>query len=162
MTETITIEEIREILPHRYPFLLVDRVLEVVPGKRCVGVKNVTINESFFQGHFPGQAIMPGVLILESMAQVGLVMMKFHLDEGRKLAMLGGVDNARFKKPVVPGDQLINEINIIWFRRDIGKVSAVARVDGEIVAEAEITFVLVPQNEKEPHATEAMASSASG
>jgi 3-hydroxyacyl-[acyl-carrier-protein] dehydratase len=138
----LDIEQIRQVIPHRYPFLLVDRILELEPGKRAVGLKNVTINESFFQGHFPVKAIMPGVLILEAMAQVGgvMVMTQPHLRD--RIALLGGIDNARFRRPVVPGDTLIMEVEMLWMRREVGRVKATARVDGELVAEAEITFAL--------------------
>ncbi|MCS7208755.1 MAG: 3-hydroxyacyl-ACP dehydratase FabZ [Fimbriimonadales bacterium] len=135
-------EQIRQLIPHRYPFLLVDRILALEPGKRVVGLKNVTINEGFFQGHFPAKAIMPGVLILEAMAQVGAVMVLLQPEMRQRAALLGGIDNARFRRPVVPGDALIIEVEMLWMRREIGRVKAVARVDGELVAEAEITFAL--------------------
>jgi len=139
---SLDVEQIRQIIPHRYPFLLVDRILELEPGKRAVGLKNVTINESFFQGHFPVKAIMPGVLILEAMAQVGgvMVMLQPHLRD--RVALLGGIDNARFRRPVVPGDTLIMEVEMLWMRREVGRVKAYARVNGELVAEAQITFAL--------------------
>lgn len=147
----LDIEQIRSLIPHRYPFLLVDRILELEPGKRAVGLKNVTVNESFFQGHFPVKAIMPGVLILESMAQVGGVMVMTMPDMQGKVALLGGLDDVRFRRPVVPGDTLISEVEMLWFRRDIGRVRAVARVNGEVVAEAEITFALLePQRLQSP------------
>src|SRR5437763_14754332 len=100
-------EQIRAYLPHRYPMLLVDRILGIEPGKRAVGLKNVRVNEEFFNGHFPGQAMMPGVLILEAMAQVGGVLMLSHPDYKDKLAVIGGIENVRFRKPVVPGDALV-------------------------------------------------------
>ncbi len=147
----LDIEQIRSLIPHRYPFLLVDRILELEPGKRAVGLKNVTVNESFFQGHFPVKAIMPGVLILESMAQVGGVMVMTMPGMQGKVALLGGLDDVRFRRPVVPGDTLISEVEMLWFRRDIGRVRAVARVNGEVVAEAEITFALLdPQRLQSP------------
>lgn len=139
---TLDVEQIRQVIPHRYPFLLVDKILEVEPGKRAVGLKNVTANESFFQGHFPSKAIMPGVLILEAMAQVGGVMVMLQPELRHRVALLGGIDNARFRRPVVPGDTLIVEVEMLWMRREVGRVKAVARVNGEVVAEAEITFAL--------------------
>jgi 3-hydroxyacyl-[acyl-carrier-protein] dehydratase len=110
-------------------------------------LKNVTANENFFQGHFPGQAIMPGVLIVEAMAQVGGVMMMALPNTHNKLALLAGLDNVRFRRPVVPGDALITEATLTWFRRDIGRVRTIARVNGEIAAEADMTFALVDQDE---------------
>ncbi len=140
---TLDVEQIRRLIPHRYPFLLVDRILELEPGKRVVGLKNVTVNESFFQGHFPARAIMPGVLIVESMAQVGAVMVMTMPGNQEKAALLGGLDNVRFRRPVVPGDTLLIEVEMLWIRRDVGRVHAVARVGEETVAEADITFALL-------------------
>lgn len=139
----LDIEQIREYLPHRYPMLLVDRILEIEPGKRAVGLKNVTINEEFFNGHFPGQAMMPGVLILEAMAQVGGVLMLSVPTLRTKLAVIGGIDNVRFRKPVVPGDALITEVEVLTVRRSFGKVKLTGRVNNEVVASCEITFGLV-------------------
>ncbi|MCS6923745.1 MAG: 3-hydroxyacyl-ACP dehydratase FabZ [Fimbriimonadales bacterium] len=139
---SLDIEQIQQIIPHRYPFLLVDRIVELEPGKRAVGLKNVTINESFFQGHFPVKAIMPGVLILEAMAQVGAVMVLLLPEMRHRGALLGGIDNARFRRPVVPGDTLRMEVEMLWMRREVGRVKATARVNGELAAEAEITFAL--------------------
>src|SRR5687768_1273386 len=139
------IEEIRSILPHRYPMLLVDRILEIEPGKRAVGMKNVTINEDFFNGHFPGQAMMPGVLILEAMAQVGGVLILTHPDHNQKLAVIGGLENVKFRKPVVPGDALITEVEVLNVRRSFGKVKMTGRVNDEIVASCEMIFGLVPR-----------------
>lgn len=141
----LDVEQIRQILPHRYPFLLVDRILELEPGKRAVGLKNVTANESFFEGHFPVKSIMPGVLIIESMAQVGGVMvmtMPEIYGQGKGI-LLAGLDDVRFRRPVVPGDTLISEVELLWMRREVGRVRAVARVDGEVVAEAEMTFAVL-------------------
>ena len=139
----LDIEAIKEILPHRYPFLLVDRILELEPGKRAVGIKNVTANEPFFQGHFPQRAVMPGVLIIEAMAQVGGVMI-LSVDEHKgKLAYLGTVDGAKFRRPVVPGDTLTLEVELLRLRGNMGKVRCVARVGDEPVSEAEILFALV-------------------
>ena len=137
------IEAIKKILPHRYPFLLVDRVTALTPGKHAIGRKSVTINEPFFQGHFPIKAIMPGVLVIESMAQVGGVMMLSMPDAGGKLAYIAGINEARFRKPVLPGDILECETTLLRVRGDMGKVGCQARVNGEIVAEAEIMFALV-------------------
>lgn len=137
------IEQIREILPHRFPMLLVDRILELEQGKRALGLKNVTANEWFFQGHFPAQAIMPGVLVLEAMAQVGGVLMLSLPTQGDKLPLLGGVDNARFRRPVVPGDTLVTESTVIYFRKGYGKMKLVGRVGNEVAAVAEMTFALV-------------------
>ena len=140
----LDIEGIREILPHRYPFLLVDRITEMEPGKRAIGIKNVTANEPFFQGHFPNRAIMPGVLIIEAMAQVGGVMI-LALEENRgKLAYIGTVNDAKFRRPIVPGDTLVMEVELTRIRGNMGKVRCAARVDGQEVASAEIMFALVP------------------
>ena len=141
---TIEIQEIMRLLPHRYPFLLVDRVIEYEADRRIVGIKNVTINEPFFQGHFPGIPIMPGVLIIESMAQVGGVLVfKTLPDRENKLVFFAGIKNARFRKPVVPGDQLRIEMLLTHVRRSLGKLKGEAYVDTQLVAEAEIMFSLV-------------------
>lgn len=139
----LTIQEILKLLPHRYPLLLVDRVLEIEPGKRVKAIKNVTANEPHFTGHFPGAPIMPGVLILESMAQCGALMFLQELpDRDKKLFYFGGVDKARFRRPVVPGDQLILDVECIQRRSNSARVRGVATVDGNIVAEAEILSVM--------------------
>ena len=139
----LEIDAIKEILPHRYPFLLVDRILELEPGQRAVGLKNVTANEPFFQGHFPQRAIMPGVLIIEAMAQVGGVMILV-MDEHRgKMAYLGTVDGVKFRRPVVPGDTLEMHTEMRRIRGNMGRVHCSARVGGQEVAEAEIMFALV-------------------
>jgi 3-hydroxyacyl-[acyl-carrier-protein] dehydratase len=135
------IKEILQYLPHRYPFLLVDRVLSCEPGKNIVAVKNVAINEPFFQGHFPGNPIMPGVMILEAMAQAAAILSfktLHHNDTHNLLYYFVGIDNARFKKPVMPGDQLILEVTMLRIVRGIGKFAAQARVDEAVVAEAEL------------------------
>ncbi len=150
MSHVMDIEEIRTLLPHRYPFLLVDRVLEITPGKHIVGLKNVSINEAYFNGHFPSQAIMPGVIILECMAQVaGLAMLIMPEHQG-KLALIGAMDNAKFRRPVVPGDTLRIEAFILKVRGGVGKVRMSASVEGEVVAECEMTFAL---KERGSHAT---------
>ena len=139
---TLTSEQISELLPHRFPFLLVDRVLELTPGESCKALKNVTVNEPFFPGHFPGQPVMPGVLILESLAQTGALILQSLEEHQHKMLYLAGADKVRFKKPVVPGDQLINDVKLLWYRRGFGRIIATASVNGEVVAEAEIAFSL--------------------
>ena len=139
----LTIHEIMKLLPHRYPMLLVDRILEFEDGKRIVGLKNVSANEQFFQGHFPGAPVMPGVLIVEAMAQCSAVLfLKDIEDRERKLFLFGGVDKARFRKPVIPGDQLIMECTVTQKRANTVKVRGEARVDGQLVAEAEMLSVM--------------------
>lgn len=138
----LDINQIKEIIPHRYPFLLVDRILEVEEGKRAVGLKNVSANEPFFNGHFPDYPVMPGVLIVEALAQVGAVAMLMKEENKGRLAFFGGIDNCRFKKQVKPGDQLRLEVEITRARGTIGKGKAVATVDGEIACETEIMFAL--------------------
>jgi 3-hydroxyacyl-[acyl-carrier-protein] dehydratase len=132
--------EILKVLPHRYPFLLVDRILEIDPGKRAVGLKNVTTNEPQFTGHFPDRPIMPGVLIIEALAQVGAVLMLQMAANQGKLALVAGIDNCRFRRMVIPGDQLIMEVEVLRLRGSFGKVRATAKVDGELAAEAELLF----------------------
>jgi UDP-3-O-[3-hydroxymyristoyl] N-acetylglucosamine deacetylase / 3-hydroxyacyl-[acyl-carrier-protein] dehydratase len=133
------IDEIMKILPHRYPFLLVDRILEVEPGTRIVGIKNVTINEPFFQGHFPGHPIMPGVLIVEAMAQVGgMLLLGFIPEPESKVVYFTSLNNVKFRRPVKPGDQLRFELTVLQVRGTMAKMSGVARVDGEVVCEAEM------------------------
>jgi beta-hydroxyacyl-ACP dehydratase FabZ len=138
--EIADIQKVMELLPHRYPFLLVDRILELEPSKRVVGLKNVTINEPFFQGHFPSQPVMPGVLIIEAMGQAGGVLAAAALpeEEQGQLIIFMGMDKVRFRKPVVPGDQLIFELKVLKQRRRILKMYGVAKVDGQVVAEAEL------------------------
>ncbi|QTD40780.1 3-hydroxyacyl-ACP dehydratase FabZ [Sporosarcina sp. Te-1] len=138
----LTAEQIQQILPHRYPFLLVDRILEMEEGKRAIGLKNVTINEEFFNGHFPGYPVMPGVLIVEALAQVGAVAMLSKEENRGRIGFLAGIDNCRFKRQVTPGDTLRLEVEITRMRGMIGKGKAVATVDGDIACEAEITFAL--------------------
>jgi UDP-3-O-[3-hydroxymyristoyl] N-acetylglucosamine deacetylase / 3-hydroxyacyl-[acyl-carrier-protein] dehydratase len=135
--------DIQKILPHRYPFLLVDRILEIEPNKRVVGIKNVTINEPFFQGHFPGQPIMPGVLVLEAMAQVGGCCFLCEKSNEGKILYLAAVENARFRRPIVPGDQIRFEIEVLHLRSKIGKIRGKALVDGKLAVEAEMTCAIV-------------------
>jgi 3-hydroxyacyl-[acyl-carrier-protein] dehydratase len=136
----IDIKEIIQLLPHRYPFLLVDRILEVEKGKSITGLKNVTINEPFFQGHFPSDPIMPGVLILERMAQAGGILAFHSVPEmvGEKLIYFAGIDKVRFRQPVVPGDQLFFEMEVLKQKGKIWKMSGKAKVNGNLVAEAEL------------------------
>jgi len=142
--KTFTIEEIQNLLPHRYPFLLIDKIIDYVPGKLAVGVKNVTVNEPHFQGHFPGRPLMPGVLIVEAMAQVGgMVMTQLPQFEGG-LFVFAGIDKVRFRRQVVPGDQLVMTVELLWVKqRRFGKMQGRAEVDGQIAAEGELMFSLV-------------------
>lgn len=144
----LTIQEILKLLPHRYPMLLVDRILEFEEGKRIVGLKNVTANEQFFTGHFPGAPVMPGVLIVEAMAQCGAVLFLRDLpDRDRKLFLFGGVDKARFRRPVVPGDQLIMELTVLQKRASSVRLRGEAKVDGNLVAEADLLSVMTDRPE---------------
>lgn len=138
------VQAIQRILPHRFPFLLVDRIVELVPQERVVGYKNVTINEPFFSGHFPGHPIMPGVLIIEAMAQVGgVLLLNTEADPDSKLVYFTGIDNVRFRKPVLPGDQLWFEVEMVKYRRSMCKMAGKAFVDGELVCEAELMAAIV-------------------
>jgi beta-hydroxyacyl-ACP dehydratase FabZ len=140
----IGIAEIMKILPHRYPFLLVDRILEVEPGRRIVGIKNVTFNEEFFQGHFPGNPVMPGVLIVEAMAQVSAIALHgLFPDQEKKLLYLSAVDRCKFRRAVVPGDQLRIEAQFLALKTRVCKCRAVATVEGQLCAEAELLSTLV-------------------
>lgn len=134
--------QIKEIIPHRYPMLLIDRVEELTEGQRIVAKKNVTINEPFFQGHFPHEPVMPGVLIVEAMAQAGAVALLSLPQFKGKTAYFGGIDKAKFRKKVTPGDTLILEVEILKIKANAGLGKGIARVDGKKVAEAELTFMI--------------------
>lgn len=134
-----------EMLPHRYPMLLVDRILELEPLKRSVGIKNVTINEAFFVGHYEGMPVMPGVLIVESMAQIGACMVLAAPEMEGRVPLIANIDGVKFKRPVVPGDQLLVEAEVVWFRAGMGKIKCRATVDGHEVAVCEVACKLIPR-----------------
>lgn len=138
----MNIQEIKEIIPHRYPFLLLDTVEEIIVGEKVIAKKNVTVNEQFFQGHFPGEPVMPGVLILEALAQAGAVALLSMPDFKGKTAYFGGIDKAKFRQKVVPGDTLMLEVEIIKVKKVAGIGKATATVAGKKVAEAELTFMI--------------------
>jgi 3-hydroxyacyl-[acyl-carrier-protein] dehydratase len=141
---TLTVEEIQKLLPHRYPFSLIDRIISYVPGERAIGIKNVTFNEPHFQGHFPGRFVMPGVLIVEAMAQVGGVVLMQMPDFQGGLFLFAGIDKVRFRRPVVPGDQLVMTVELLCIKqRRFGKVQARAEVESQLAAEGELLFSLV-------------------
>lgn len=137
----MNVNDIMKCLPHRYPFLMVDRIVDLQPGVSAVGVKNVTVNEQFFQGHFPGQPIMPGVLIVEAMAQVAGVM-AFKSGMGGKAVYFMSIEKAKFRKPVVPGDQVRIEIKVLHQRGNVWKFTGTATVDGKVVSEADFTAMV--------------------
>ena len=137
-----SIQEIMELLPHRYPFLLVDRIVEWEPGKRIVGIKNVTINEPFFQGHFPGHPIMPGVLIVEAVAQAGGILALKAMGGERRIAYFAGIDNCKFRRPVVPGDQLRLEVTVLAHKGPVWKMHGEALVDGALAAKGDVTATI--------------------
>ncbi|SCJ38092.1 (3R)-hydroxymyristoyl-[acyl-carrier-protein] dehydratase [uncultured Clostridium sp.] len=139
----LNIDQIKELIPHRYPFLLVDKILDLEVGKKAIGIKNVSANEPFFQGHFPKYPIMPGVLIVEAMAQVGAIAMMSMEENKGKLGVFAGIDKVRFKKEVRPGDTLKMEVEMVSIRRNIGKANARAYVGEELVCSGELMFALV-------------------
>ena len=143
---TFNIQEIMDFLPHRYPFLLIDRIIEFERLKRIVALKNVSINEPFFQGHFPGAPIMPVVLVIEAMAQAGAVLMLSELpDLEKRLAVFTGIDDAKFRRQIVPGDQLRIEVDVLSFRTRFGKMAGRATIDGKVACEATLTCMIVPR-----------------
>jgi 3-hydroxyacyl-[acyl-carrier-protein] dehydratase len=143
---SFTIQEIMDFLPHRYPFLLIDRVLEFEAQKRIVVIKNVTMNEPFFQGHFPGHPIMPGVLVIEAMAQAGAVLMLSEMDDRHsKLAVFTGIEGAKFRRSITPGDQIRMEVDVVSFRSRAGKMAGKAFIDGKLACEATLTCMVVPR-----------------
>lgn len=139
----LTNKDIQNIIPHRYPFLLVDKIIEMEPGKKAVGIKNVSANEPFFQGHFPGNPIMPGVLIVEALAQVGAAALLSMEENQGKLGVFTGIDKLRFRRQVVPGDQLRLEIEVLKVKGPMGKARAKAAVDQETAVEGELMFALI-------------------
>ena len=149
MPEKITnwnLEKILTMLPHRYPFLLIDRVLETIPGEYVKALKNVTYNEHFFQGHFPGRPIMPGVLILEAMAQSGGIMLcsKYGQEMDGRLIYFMGMDNVKFRRPVVPGDQIIFELKMVQLSHRAARMSGKATVEGKVVTQADMSVAMAP------------------
>lgn len=141
---TLDTLEIQRILPHRYPFLLIDRIVDLVPKRRIVALKNVTFNEPFFQGHFPGYPIMPGVLVVEAMAQAGATLLLGEIEDRlNKLAVFTGIERARFRRPVAPGDQLRLEVEVVVWRHSAGRMQGVAFVNDKRVAEATLTCQVV-------------------
>jgi 3-hydroxyacyl-[acyl-carrier-protein] dehydratase len=140
------IQEVMELLPHRYPMLLVDRIVEYEANKRCVGLKNVTMNEAFFQGHYPGKPIMPGVLIIEAIAQAGAVILLNDPQYKGLIPVIGAIDEVRFRRPVVPGDQLRSEVELLWIKSRVGRIRGVGIVDGHEVCKLELTFKLVEKD----------------
>ena len=157
---TFAIQEILDYLPHRYPFLLIDRVIEYEAAKRLVAIKNVTINEPFFQGHFPGYPIMPGVLVVEAMAQAGgIIMMAGMPDRHKKLVVFTGIEKAKFRRPVTPGDQMRIEVDVLSFRSRAGRIAGRATVDGKLACEATLTCAVVPR-ERETRPAETVVAAA--
>ena len=144
--ETILdVNKIREIIPHRYPFLLIDRITYLEPGIKAKGYKNITANEPFFQGHFPGNPIMPGVLIIEALAQLGCVAMLVKEEYKNMIGLFAGIDNVRFKKQVVPGDKLELYVELLKLKGPIGKFRGEAKVDGQLAVEGEVLFAIAPK-----------------
>ena len=149
METVLDSQAIQQLLPHRYPFLLVDRIIELVPRERIVGIKQVTIGEPFFEGHFPGAPVMPGVLVIEALAQAGALLVMRELEShDRKLPFFSGIKEARFRHPVVPGDTLVLEVTALRIGTRVQRMRGLAKVDGQTVAEAEITCVIVERDER--------------
>ena len=147
--QTMDIGQIMDFLPHRYPFLMIDRVVEFERAKRIVAIKNVTINEPFFNGHFPGHPIMPGVLVVEAMAQAGCILLLSEVvDREKKLVYFTGIERAKFRRPVTPGDQLRLEVEVLSFRPRAGRMEGKAYVDGKLACEATLTCAVVPRQVK--------------
>ena len=142
MSEVINMETLLQLLPHRYPFLLIDRITEYISGKQAQAIKNVSINEPFFQGHFPQNPIMPGVLIIEAMAQLGGILLMHGQSIDKKLALLAGVDKIRFRRMVIPGDQLHLRAEILKIHGNVGKIKTTATLDNALVCEGELLFSL--------------------
>ena len=142
METILNSNQIQDIIPHRHPFLLVDKIVELEEGTRAVGIKNVTVNEHFFLGHFPQEHVMPGVLIVEALAQVGAVVLLKKEDNKGKIAYFAGINNCKFRRKVIPGDTLSLEIEIIKSRANFGIGKAVAKVDGAVACEAELSFMI--------------------
>lgn len=146
---TFDIQEILQFLPHRYPFLLIDRIVEFERTKRLVAIKNVTINEPFFQGHFPGYPIMPGVLVVEAMAQAGGIIMLYEIaDRNEKLVVFTGIERAKFRRPVTPGDQVRIEVEVLSMRPRAGRILGRAFVEGKLACEATLTCMIVPRSQE--------------
>ena len=149
METVLDAQAIQQLLPHRYPFLLVDRIVELVPRERIVGIKQVSINEYFFQGHFPGAPVMPGVLIVEALAQVGAILALREIeDRDQKLVLFTGIKEARFRRPVVPGDTLVLEVTALRIGSRVQRMHGEAKVDGQLAADAEIMSIVAPREEK--------------
>ncbi len=143
----MNIQEILDCLPHRYPMLLVDRIENLEADTSCVGVKNVTINEPFFQGHYPGFPIMPGVLILEAMAQAGAVILLTNSKFEGYIPIIGAIDDVKFRRPVMPGDQLRTKVELLWMKSSVGRIKCVATVEDEMAATMEMTFKMVAREQ---------------
>lgn len=147
---TLDVQQIMGFLPHRYPFLLIDRIVEFEPMKRLVAIKNVTMNEPFFQGHFPGYPIMPGVLVVEAMAQAGGVIMMHEIpDREKRLVVFTGIERAKFRRPVTPGDQLRIEVNVLSFKTRAGRIEGSAYVEGKLACQATLTCQVVTREREQ-------------